>query len=59
MLHGEKAEHIKFYGVPNSSYKLIRSQELTSTRLNLYENLLQIVGRNVAVIINLDKKKKG
>ena len=59
MLKGEKVEHIKFYGIPKSSYRLIKSQELTSTKLNFYSSLLQVVGRNVAIIYNLDLPIKG
>ena len=58
MLQGEKVEHIKFYGVPKSSFRMIKSQELTSTKLNFHSNLLQVVGRNVAVIYNLDTPTK-
>ena len=54
MIPGEKKEYVLFYGIPKSSFKLIRSQSLNSTNLHYYENLLQISGRNVAIIINLD-----
>ena len=59
MLKSEKVDHIKFYSVPKSSYRYIKSQELTSTKLNFYSSLLQVVMRDVAVIYNLDPPIKG